>query len=160
MKRAMLFGVLLVACGAKDEAKPAVAPAATPEAAPSSAPAAVAPSSGKQKRTRTRASAPPERDGTKPKNGRALNPRDPVGRMVFVRADDHCFVEVAGKGAREGEVTRATEDVDCPPGANDPAFDHCTAQIVLEEGTTKCYCVNGSAHPRPMPNPTPCPTSK
>ena len=157
--RYALFGLVLVACGAKEkEAMPSAVPEPAPSASPAASLAPAEKSSSKQKRTRTRASAPPERDGTKPKNGRALNPRDPVGRMVFMRADDHCYVEVASKGAADGEVTRATEDVDCPPGANDPAFDHCTAQIVIEEG--KCYCVNGAAHPRPMPNPTPCPTTK
>lgn len=80
--------------------------------------------------------------------------------MVFIRADDHCFVEVASKNDPDSEtVTQATEVVDCPPGANDPAFDHCAAQIVLEEGTTKCYCVNGAGRRRGMPNPTPCPAS-
>jgi hypothetical protein len=80
---------------------------------------------------------------------------------VFVRADDHCFVEVAPKEKPPPDAppTRATEVVDCPPPADDPAWDHCAAQIVLDESGTKCFCVTGAGNPRPMPNPTPCPAS-
>jgi hypothetical protein len=68
----------------------------------------------------------------------------------MVREDDQCFIEVA----------TGIEVVDCPPAANDPAWDHCTAQIVLDESGTKCFCVTGRGNPRPMPNPTPCPTTR
>ena len=114
-----------------------------------------------RKRTRSASSSPPAHDGTKPKNGRPLNPRDNLGRTVFVRADDHCFVEVAPKEkpAPDAPMTRATEIIDCPPGADDAAWDHCAAQIVLDESGTKCFCVTGVGNPRPMPNPTPCPAS-
>lgn len=80
--------------------------------------------------------------------------------MVFVRADDQCFVEVPSKtNLADGATSRETEVVECPPEANDPAWDHCGAQIVVEEGTNTCFCVTGAGHPRPMPNPTPCPAS-
>ncbi|MDB4935847.1 MAG: hypothetical protein JWP87_2819 [Labilithrix sp.] len=147
MRRAVF--VLLIGCGGA--AAPVSAPApAPPSPSPSHepAPAPEASPSLAKKRTRTAAASPPAHDGTKPKNGRRLNPKDNLGRTVFVRADDQCFVEVA----------TGTELVDCPPAANDPAFDHCTAQIVLDESGTKCFCVTGAGHPRPMPNPTPCPS--
>ena len=158
MRMAFALVTVLIACGSPQGAAPAAAPAPAPSgdavleartAAPSAMPA------GKKKRTRTGPPSPGARDGTKPKNGRPLNPHDPSGRTVFVRADDHCFVEVA---SRDPE-TQATEDVDCPAEANDPAFDHCTAQVVLEPGTSRCYCVTGRGNPRPMPNPTPCPAN-
>lgn len=82
--RLALLGLVLVACASKEKEAPEVVTPSAPVAA--AAPAATP--SGKQKRTRTRAAAPPERDGTKPKNGRALNPRDPVGRKR-VLADPH-----------------------------------------------------------------------
>lgn len=124
-----------------------------PSAAPPPAP--VADTSAAKKRTRSGPPKPGAHDGTKPKNGKPLNPHDPNGRTVFVRADDHCFIEVASKDPD----TQATEVVDCPAEANDPAYDHCAAQIVLEQGTSKCYCVTGRGHPRPMPNPTLCPAN-
>jgi hypothetical protein len=78
-----------------------------------------------------------------------------------VRADDHCFVEVPSKepSSAEGIAGRATEVVDCPPEVDDPAWDHCGAQIVLDESGGKCFCVTGAGNPRPMPNPTPCPAA-
>jgi hypothetical protein len=87
-----------------------------------------------------------------------VNPKDKLGRTVFVGADDQCFVEVAPKEkpAPDAPIVRATEVVDCPPGANDAAWDHCTAQIVLDE-TGKCFCVSGTGNPRPMPRPITCP---
>jgi hypothetical protein len=115
-----------------------------PPASASSAPTA----STSKKRKRTGPAAPLAHDGTKPKNARPLNPRDKLGRTVFVRADDQCFVE----------VKTGTEVVDCPAETDDSAFDHCTAQIVLDESGSKCFCVAGGAKP-PMPNPTPCPAS-
>ncbi|MBX3226697.1 MAG: hypothetical protein KIT84_39250 [Labilithrix sp.] len=140
------LGLGLVACAAPATPVEPVAPSTPPEAPSSEPPAAEEVVSTTRKRTRTSKAVPPERDGTKPKNGRTLNPRDAMGRTVFVRADDHCFVEV-----KEG-----TELVDCPPETNDPAYDHCTAQLVLEEGTSKCYCVTGAGTHR-MPRPTTCP---
>jgi hypothetical protein len=112
-----------------------------------------------RKRVRTAKAVALAHDGTKPKNGRPLNPKDNLGRTVFVRPDDHCFVEVAPKEkpAPDAPIVRATEDVDCPPPADDPAWDHCGAQIVLDEGASKCFCVSGAGNPRPMPHPTPCP---
>lgn len=78
---------------------------------------------------------------------------------MFVGADDQCFVEVPSKSppADDGAVSRATEVVDCPPDADDAAWDHCAAQIVVEGA--KCWCVTGAGNPRPMPNPTPCPAT-
>jgi hypothetical protein len=148
-------GVLLFcACASSTAAPPPTPEAPVASATPSAAPAP-APVDTAKKRTRTGLPNPGARDGTKPKNGRPLNPHDPSGRTVFVRADDHCFVEVASSDPD----ARATEVVDCPTEANDPAYDHCTAQIVLEPGTSKCYCVTGRGNPRPMPNPTPCPAN-
>lgn len=152
--RALSFALAgLLGCGSSH---PAASPSSLPtppaeKAATPSEAATVAPPAAK-KRARTSAKAPPPRDGTKPKKGRPLNPKDPDGRTVFVRDDDHCFVEVPPRGS--------SEIVDCPEAADDPAFDHCSAQIVLEEATDRCYCVDGSATPRPMPNPTPCPRAK
>jgi hypothetical protein len=90
-----------------------------------------------------------------------VNPKDNLGRTVFVRADDRCFVEVAPteKPTGDAPIVRATEVIDCPPGANDPAWDHCSAQIVLDE-TGKCFCVSGAGNPRPMPRPIACPAAK
>lgn len=152
---------ILPACGGSSPA-PSAAP--TPSAEPSAVTSASSPppdlvaakDTSAKRRTRTGPPAPGARDGTKPKNGRTLNPHDAAGRTVFVRADDHCFVEVASKDPE----TQATETVDCPPEANDPAYDHCTAQLVLEPASGRCYCVTGRGNPRPMPNPTPCPASK
>jgi hypothetical protein len=112
--------------------------------------AAADPPSDKMKRKRTGKAVPTTHDGTKPKGGRPLNPKDPSGRTVFVREDDHCFVETPD----------STELVDCPPQANDPAFDHSTAQIVLDGAGDTCFCVSGAGNPRPMPRPTPCPSQK
>jgi hypothetical protein len=159
------FGLAAIAACASPPPAPPTTPVAATDAGASTSTESAS-SSGTRKRTRTAASAPPARDGTKPKNGRPLNPKDPLGRTVFVRADDHCFVEVPSKdkpartdeGARTAK--RETEDVDCPPEANDPAWDHCGAQIVADEPGTKCFCVTGAGHPRPMPNPTPCPSSR
>ena len=157
----MRFGFIvvtgLVACGSSHPAPATAPPTSPPSEAPAvaSAPAPAAETSTARKRTRTGAPNPGARDGTKPKNGRPLNPHDPTGRTVFVRADDHCFIEVASKDPD----TQATETVDCPAEANDPAFDHCTAQIVVEPASGKCYCVTGRGNPRPMPNPTPCPAN-
>lgn len=153
-KLAAIFLFCAIACGSSPPP-----PAPTPEppvasAMPSAAPAP-APDDTAKKRTRTGPPKPGARDGTKPKNGKPLNPHDPSGRTVFVRADDHCFIEVASKDPD----AQATEVVDCPAEANDPAYDHCTAQIVLEPATSKCYCVTGRGNPRPMPNPTPCPAN-
>lgn len=147
------FLVLLIACG-KPQAVPAqptqpAPPVASPPA-PDTTAMSEAPKSDKKKRTRTAKAVPTTHDGRKPKNGRPLNPKDPSGRTVFVREDDHCFVEVPD----------GTEVVDCPPAANDPAFDHCTAQIVLDGTGDTCFCVSGAGNPRPMPRPTPCPTQK
>jgi len=72
-----------------------------------------------------------------------------MGRTVFVREDDHCFVEVPD----------STEVVDCPAEANDSAYDNCDAQIVLDGSGDKCFCVSGRGNPRPMPRPVPCPAS-
>lgn len=157
---AMGLLVILPACGGSSPppASATPAPPAEPSAAAPAAPSPepVAAKESTKKRTRSGPPAPGARDGTKPKNGRPLNPHDASGRTVFVRADDHCFVEVASKDPE----TQATEAVDCPPEANDPAYDHCTAQLVLEPASGKCYCVTGRGNPRPMPNPTPCPAAK
>ena len=140
-----------IACGGTANPPPPPSTPATPEpsAAPSVEPGAPAePVSSTKKRKRTAASAPPAHDGTKPKNGQPLNPKDNQGRTVFVKGDDTCFVE----------VKTGTEAVDCPAEADDAAFDHCAAQIVLDESGSKCFCVSGGPKP-PMPNPTPCPAS-
>jgi hypothetical protein len=144
-----------VAMPARGSAAPPVAPPATPEPASTAAPSTA------RKRARTAAASPREHDGTKPKNGRPLNPKDNLGRTVFVRADDQCFVEVAPKEkpAADAPIVRATEVVDCPPAADDPAWDHCAAQIVVDDGG-KCFCVSGAGNPRPMPRATACPASK
>jgi hypothetical protein len=157
---------LVGGCGGGGPPPAPVPPSAAPPAA-SSAPAAASaapPATAAitaRKRTRTGAPAPLAHDGTKPKSGRPLNPKDALGRTVFVRADDQCFVEVAPKEKPppDAPITRATEIVDCPPPADDPAWDHCTAQIVVDEGGAKCFCVTGVGNPRPMPNPTLCPAS-
>ena len=157
--------VVLGGCGAGGARS--TPPESSPDAAPSNAPAAtnapataIAPTTAR-KRTRTASPSPLAHDGTKPKNGRPLNPKDNLGRTVFVRADDQCFVEVAPKEkpAPDAPPTRATEIVDCPPAADDAAWDHCAAQIVLDESGSKCFCVTGAGNPRPMPNPTRCPAS-
>jgi hypothetical protein len=151
MRHLAFIALLLVACG--NSAPPAsTAPAAASSVALASAPSAAAadPARDKKKRKRTAKPVPTTHDGTKPKNGRPLNPKDPSGRTVFVREDDHCFVEIPDN----------TEIVDCPPPADDPAFDHCTAQIVLDGSGDKCFCVSGAGNPRPMPRPTPCPSQK
>lgn len=132
---------------------PPVAPAASGS---SSETRATSETSSHHKRARTGPPKPLAHDGTKPKHGRPLNPKDNLGRTVFVRADDHCFVEIPKP---EDPTARATEVVDCPPAADDAAWDHCTAQIVLDEDGTKCFCVTGAGNPRPMPNPTLCPAS-
>lgn len=159
--------LVLLALGACGSPSPAPAPPAASssppkgelEAKPGRAAETTAPpvesGSSARKRTRSGPPSPGARDGTKPKNARPLNPHDAAGRTVFVRADDHCFVEVASKDPD----AQATEVVDCPAEANDPAYDHCTAQIVLEPATSKCWCVTGRGNPRPMPNPTVCPTN-
>lgn len=149
--RYLVMMVLLGACGNSSSPPPASAPPASQTAeatTPDTKPSAVADSApDKKKRTRTGKAVPTTHDGTKPKNGRPLNPKDPSGRTVFVREDDHCFIEIPD----------STEVVDCPPAANDPAFDHCTAQVVLDGSGDKCFCVSGAGNPRPMPRPTPCP---
>lgn len=161
---AVLFSCALVGCGSPSapqastvgtaSAAAPVGQAATPELASTAAPSA-------RKRTRTAAASPREHDGTKPRNGRPLNPKDNLGRTVFVRADDQCFVEVAPKekSTPDAPIERATEVVDCPPAANDPAWDHCAAQIVLDEAGN-CFCISGAGNPRPMPRPIVCPASK
>lgn len=150
----------ITACVSPPPTTPPMTPSLPGDAGAGGLEPTTTPASSARKRTRTTASTPPARDGTKPKNGRALNPRDPQGRTVFVRADDHCFVEVPSPEKHpDGPASRATEVVDCPPEANDAAWDHCTAQIVVDEPGSKCFCVNGAANPRPMPNPTPCPGS-
>lgn len=161
----VLVSIALMNCGPSATSQPA-APAGTSSVAPTVAPEttaepAAAVSSAARKRTRTAAASPRDHDGTKPKNGRPLNSKDKLGRTVFVRADDQCFVEVAPqeKPAPDAPNVRATEVVDCPSAANDPAWDHCTAQIVLDE-TGKCFCVSGAGAPRPMPRPIACPASK
>ena len=166
--------VVLSACGNASPPNAADTPGAAAPPAAANAPAApavagaeppaaasTASSSSTHKRKRSGASAPLAHDGTKPKNGKPLNPKDNQGRTVFVRADDQCFVEVAPKEkpAPDAPIVRATEMVDCPPAADDAAWDHCTAQIVLDDSGTKCFCVSGAGNPRPMPNPTPCPAS-
>ena len=148
---------LTIACGVRytnppppSVREPGTSPSTTPSAEPvTSASAAPTSSTGTtKKRKRTAASAPLAHDGTKPKNARPLNPKDKQGRTVFVKADDTCFVE----------VKTGTEAVDCPPEADDAAFDHCAAQIVVDEAGAKCFCVTGGAK-SPMPNPTPCPAN-
>jgi len=150
------FFVELAACGggnASHSPPPALSAAASSSSAgpvssaePASPAASSSPAATTKKRKRTGAASPPAHDGTKPKNGKPLNPKDNKGRTVFVRGDDQCFVE----------VKTGTELVDCPPEADDAAFDHCASQIVLDENGTKCFCVTGGPKP-PMPNPTPCP---
>lgn len=160
----VLVSFALVGYGPSAISQP-VAPAATTSDAPAVAPVtpaeAASAASAARKRTRTAAASPREHDGTKPKNGRPLNPKDNLGRTVFVRADDQCFVEVAPKErpAPDAPIVRATEVIDCPPAADDAVWDHCTAQIVLDE-TGKCFCVSGAGAPRPMPRPIACPASK
>lgn len=151
--RHLAFIALLAACGNSappaNPANPAPAPVAS-AGAPGRETAASDPAPDKRKRKRTGKAVPTTHDGTKPKNGRPLNPKDPSGRTVFVREDDHCFVEIPD----------STEIVDCPPPADDPAFDHCTAQVVLDGAGDRCFCVSGAGNPRPMPRPTPCPSQK
>ena len=151
----LTVSVAAVACGVRytnpphPSTDPSSTPSSEPAAASASPEASAATSPGTtKKRKRTAAAAPPAHDGTKPKNARPLNPKDKQGRTVFVKNDDTCFVE----------VKTGTEAVDCPPEADDAAFDHCAAQVVVDEGGAKCFCVTGGAK-SPMPNPTPCPAS-
>jgi hypothetical protein len=151
--RHLAFIALVVACG--NSAPPAPPSSPSAPAAPAASIEATAPTSSdpapdKKKRKRTGKAVPTTHDGTKPKNGRPLNPKDSSGRTVFVREDDHCYIEIPD----------STEIVDCPSPADDPAFDHCTAQVVLDGAGDKCFCVSGAGNPRPMPRPTPCPTQK
>jgi hypothetical protein len=149
MRHAIIF-FALAACGNSAPASPPPPLAPSPPPSASSASAAADPAPDKKKRTRTGKAVPTTHDGTKPKNGRPLNPKDASGRTVFVREDDHCFVEIPD----------STEVIDCPAAANDPAFDHCTAQVVLDGSGDKCFCVSGAGNPRPMPRPTPCPAQR
>jgi hypothetical protein len=160
-----LIGVL-VSCGSGGGHPTEPDPAATTTpatSAPESATVAPAGSaaSGARKRKRTGPPKPLAHDGTKPKNGRPLNAKDDQGRTVFVREDDHCFVEVPPKDkpAEGAPISRETAVVDCPPATDDAAWDHCSAQVVLDESGTKCFCVSGAGNPRPMPRPTPCPAA-
>lgn len=116
-----------------------------------------------RKRKRTASAADPSRgDGSSPKKPRVLNPTDVDGRRIHAGYDDRCSVEVPPKGEPPknlppGMPWKETVYVDCPPAMDDPAWDHCAQDLVLDEGTKACFCVATVGNPPPPPRKQACP---
>jgi hypothetical protein len=112
-------------------------------------------------RKRTRPAALAQGAATRPPSPKTLNPKDALGRIVFAGSDDVCFVEVPRKSSEpppRGVVPPATERVDCPPAMDDPAWDHCTGRLVIDEAAGTCACVNDYGNPPPPPRLAECTT--
>lgn len=118
------------------------------------------PTTKKRKRT-----APASYAWNNPKNLRptaatSLNPRDAKNREVFVSADDTCVVHVERDDPKQplppGAAWWKSERVDCPPAMDDPAWDHCTDQLVVSADGT-CFCDPMGGHPPPPPRLVDCP---
>ncbi len=68
------------------------------------------------------------------------NPRDAAGRLVFIAADDSCFVQVPGPDA--GPPVRIA--VDCPPELDDQSWNQCV------EGTLYFFKIRGECWCKPF----------
>lgn len=156
----------LGACSSEPQRPPEVRPTASASAAPS----ASAPPKPVEAKRKRQPKGPAPQVGwipISPKPGeamKAVNPTDAAGRVVFVSADDRCYVEEprAGSPPPDGPERFAPwvtqTPVDCPPQMDDPAFATCTGRLMQHLATQDvCACLPNGGNPPPPPLLVPCP---
>lgn len=105
-----------------------------------------------------------KRDGARATNPHypALNPKDTQGRLVFAALDDSCWVKLPPQQPPRG-VTGMTatekEEVDCPLGMDDAAWDECDSTMLIDEKTQKCFCFANFGNPPPPEYVVTCPAN-